>query len=79
MARFELTTVTGEKILVDHPAAGTQDFLSELNSHPFLVYTEVRSGSATPARDVIVATGQIMLARPLDEFTTQSTTFRPKR
>jgi len=78
MARFELTTSSGEKILVDHAAAGMQEFLSELNSSPFVLYNEVKGGSSGAAQ-VIVASGQITLVRPLDDFSTQSTTFRPKR
>ncbi len=79
MARFEITTIMGEKILVDHPAAGVQEILAELNSNAFLRYTEVRTGTSAPAKELIVASGHIVLVRPLDEFTTQSSTFRPKR
>jgi hypothetical protein len=79
LARFEMTMAGGEKILVDHPAAGMQELLSELGSNSFLLYTEVKSGSSVDARAIIVATAQIGLIRPLDELSTQSTTFRPKR
>jgi hypothetical protein len=79
MARFEMTLSSGEKILVDHAATGMGEILSELSSNAFLVYTEVKSGSSGPAQEVIVASSQITLVRPLDELTTQSTTFRPKR
>jgi hypothetical protein len=79
LARFEMTMAVGEKILVDHPAAGMQEMLSELSSNAFLLYTEVKGGSSTAAREIIVATAQIGLIRPLDELSTQSTTFRPKR
>jgi hypothetical protein len=78
MARFELTTSNGDKILVDHAAVGMQEFLSELNSSPFVLYTEVKGGTPGAAQ-VIVASGQITLVRPLSDLSTQSTTFRPKR
>jgi hypothetical protein len=71
--------VTGEKILVDHPATETASILSELGSNAFLLFTEVRSGTSTPSRDIIIGTGQIVLVRAMDELSTQSTTFRPKR
>jgi hypothetical protein len=74
-----MTMVTGEKILVDHPATETATILSELGSNSFLLFTEVRSGTSTPARDVIVGTRQIVLVRAMDELSTQSSTFRPKR
>lgn len=79
MARFEMTTAIGEKILVDHAATGIDDILSELRANTFLAYTEVKAGGVGPARQVIVASSQIVTVRPLDELTTQSTTFRAKR
>lgn len=79
MARFEVTTTIGEKILVDHEATGMSEILSELSSNKFLVYREVRPASSTPVREVIVASGHIAIVRPLDGLSTQSTTFRPKR
>lgn len=79
MARFEMTTSAGEKILVDHAATGMKDILSELKCNAFLLYSEVTGGAASTAREVIVATAQIALVRPLDGLSTQSTTFRPKR
>ncbi len=79
MARFEVTTSIGEKILVDHAAADIDEILAELNSTGFLAYTEVKAASSVAARRVIVSSSQIVLVRPLDELTTQSTTFRPKR
>lgn len=78
MARFELTTSNGDRILVDHASSSMQEFLSELNASPFVLYTEVKGGSSS-AVEVIVASGQITLVRPLSELSTQSTTFRPKR
>jgi hypothetical protein len=74
-----MTLSSGEKILVDHAATGMEEILSELSSNAFLVYTEVKAGSSGTAQKVIVASSQITLVRPLDELTTQSTTFRPKR
>lgn len=69
----------GEKILVDHAAAGMKEILAELNSNAFLRFREVRSGTQAPAPEVIMASGQIMVVRPLDGLATQSSTFRPKR
>jgi hypothetical protein len=79
MARFEMTISNGEKILVDHEGGGMQDFLDALDENDFLLLSEVKGGSSTPAREVIVASGQITLIRPLGEHSTQSTTFRSKR
>ncbi|MGH6926218.1 MAG: hypothetical protein ACRED5_21025 [Propylenella sp.] len=74
-----MTTAAGEKILVDHASGGMDDILSELKSNAFVLYTEVVGGASTASREIIVATAQIALVRPLDSLTTQSTTFRPKR
>lgn len=79
MARFEMTTTLGENILVDHPAADIEEILAELRSNAFLPYTEVKAGASGAVLKVIVASSQIVLVRPLDGLTTQSTTFRPKR
>ena len=79
MARFEMTISTGEKILVDHSAGGMQSILSELNGQGFLLFSEVKGGSSSPAREVIVASSQIALIRPLGEGNSQGSNFRPKR
>jgi hypothetical protein len=79
MARFELTISNGETILIDHPADDIQGLLSELIANPFLVGNEIKVGSTSTAREVILATGQITLARPADADSRQSSTFRPKR
>lgn len=79
MARFEMTLSDGEKILVDHPAVGMQEMLSELDAHGFLLFSEIKGGSSTPAREVIVASSQITLVRPLGDQSFQGSNFRPKR
>lgn len=79
MARFELTLSTGEKILVDHAATGMTEILSEVENKAFLVLSEVMGGSSTPAREVIVASRQIALIRPLGDRSMQGSDFRPKR
>jgi hypothetical protein len=79
MARFQVTMSTGEKLLVDHPATSMTDILAEVGSKAFLLLSEVMGGSSTPARDVIVASRQIALIRPLGDRTMQGTDFRPKR
>lgn len=79
MARFELTISNGETILIDHPAGDMQALLSELTANAFLVGNEIRVGSTTGAREVILATRQVTLARPADSESRQSSTFRPKR
>jgi hypothetical protein len=79
MARFEVSISNGEKILVDHPAVDMEEILSALESKAFLIFSEVQGGSNTPARDVIVASAQVTLIRPLGERSMQGTQFRPKR
>jgi hypothetical protein len=69
----------GAKILVDHEADDMSALLSELGANAFVLYREVAGGSLTQARAIIVASGQVAVVRPLDELSTQSTTFRPKR
>ena len=79
MSRFEVSLAGGERILVDHAAPAMQQILDEVTSSAFILFSEVKGGSSTPARDVIVATRQITLIRPLGDRSTQSTEFRPKR
>jgi hypothetical protein len=79
MARFEVSLTGGERILVDHAAPAMQQILDEVTSSAFILFSEVKGGSSTPARDVIVATRQITLIRPLGDRSTQGTDFKPKR
>ena len=79
MSRFEMTISNGEKILVSHSATGMQEMLSEVDGNGFLLFDEVKGGSSTPAREVIVASSQITLIRLIGDNSTQGTTFRPKR
>jgi len=78
MARFEMTISNGETILIDFPAADMPELLTELIGSAFLIGTEVKPGSVL-AREVIVASHQVTLARPADADSRQSSTFRPKR
>jgi hypothetical protein len=79
MARFEFTISNGETVLVDHPAAGMAELVSALDTHPFLLATEIRVGSTAPPREVIIASTQVTLVRAADSDSRQSSTFRPKR
>jgi len=79
MARFEMTLSTGETILVDHVATGMDQILAELTAHPFVLFSEVKGGSSSPAREVIVATSQIAIVRPLHGESRQGSSFVPKR
>jgi hypothetical protein len=78
MARFEMTISNGEKILVEHPAVTMQDIVTELADNDFMLFNEIKGGSSTPARELIVATSQITLIRSLGEHG-QTSDFRPKR
>ena len=78
MARFEMTTSNGEKILVDHASASMQDIVTELGDHDFVLFNEIKGGSSTPARELIVATSQITLIRSVGDRA-QSSDFRSKR
>ena len=79
MARFEMTLSNGEKILVDHPAEGMREILPEIEGKSFLLFSEVKGGSSTPAREIIVASAQVTLIRPLGDRCMQGSDFRPKR
>ncbi|MYZ46542.1 hypothetical protein [Propylenella binzhouense] len=79
MARFELTMASGEKLVVDHPASDMAAMRTHLTAGPFVVFSEIRSGTEGPMKDVIVATGQISILRSLAEGATQGSGFRPKR
>jgi len=79
MARFEMTLSNGEKILVDHAANDMGEILSAVGGSGFLLFSEVKGGSSSPAREVIVASSQITLIRLLGASSTQGSTFRPKR
>ena len=79
MARFEMTISNGETILIDFPASDLPELLAALVGNPFLIGTEVKPGATSVVREVIVASGQVTLARPADADSRQSSTFRPKR
>ena len=79
MARFELTISGGEKILVDHACAGMEELRKHLDGNEFILFSEVKVGSPTPIREVIISTRQITLLRPVTDGTTQGSSFRPKR
>lgn len=78
MSRFEMTITNGEKILVEHAAATVQDLAAEIDGKAFLVVLEIKTGSSTPTRELIVATNQIALVRPIGEGMLGSE-FRGKR
>jgi hypothetical protein len=78
VARFEITISNGESILVDLPVADITALAAALVGSTFLVGTEVKPGSMQ-MREVIVASGQVTLARPADAESRQGSTFRPKR
>ena len=79
MARFEFTISNGETILVDHAATGMAELVSTLESHTFLLATEIKVGSTAPPREVILASSQVTMVRAADSDSRQSSTFRPKR
>ncbi len=79
MARFELTIVGGEKILVDHPIPAMDDMRAHLEDSGFVVFREVKAGATGPLKEVIIATAQISLLRPLPDGSTQGSNFQPKR
>jgi hypothetical protein len=79
MARFEVTISNGEKILVDHVATTMHDILSELGARGFLLFNEVKGGSSAPAREVIIASAQVTLVRPMGDRSMQGSDFKPKR
>jgi hypothetical protein len=79
VARFEFTISNGETILVDHPANGMTELLTQLDTHAFLLANEIRVGSTAPPREVIMASSQVTLVRAADSDSRQSSTFRPKR
>jgi hypothetical protein len=79
MARFEITISNGETVLVDHQAADVRALLADLASNDFVVASEIRVGSTTVARELIVASRQVTLVRSADSDSRQSSTFRPKR
>lgn len=67
MARYEMTLANGEKILVDHAGGCIRDVLAELDGKAFLLLGEVNGGSFSPARDVIVASAQVVLIRQIGD------------
>jgi hypothetical protein len=79
MSRFEMTISGGERIIVDHPAQGMQELLSEMMANDFLLLTEIRGSATVAPQGVIVASGQVTLVRAIDGDSRQGSTFRPKR
>ena len=79
MARFEMTISNGEKILVDHASAGMEEITRRIRRSGFLLFSEIKRSSSSAPSEVIVASGQITLIRPLDDQSRQNTDFRPKR
>lgn len=79
MARFEVTLSGGEKIVVDHPATGMAELIADVDGKAFLLLKEITGASAAAARDIIVASRQITMVRPLGDLSTQGSSFRPKR
>lgn len=77
MARYELTLSSGEKILVDHPAESTDEILAAFDGKAFVPFSEVKVGTSS-VRDVLVASVQVALVRPLGGDS-QGSQFRPKR
>jgi hypothetical protein len=78
MARFELTISNGEKIMVEHAAADMREFAADLDGKQMVLFNEIKTGSSTPARELIVATNQITLVRSIGEGMLGSA-FRGKR
>ena len=79
MARFELTLSNGEKMVAEHRSTGIDKFLTEVEANAFLLVTEIRSGSQTPPKEVMVATRPITLIRTSEEGSMQGSNFRAKR
>jgi len=79
VARFEMTLCGGEKLLVEHSAATMREMHTVLDQSQFLLASEIKTGSSVPAPDILVATGQITVLRPLVEGSMQGSNFRPKR
>ncbi len=70
--------MNGEKVLVDHPAESMDELLSALDGKAFVPFGEVKVGSTTAVRDVLVASEHVALIRPLGDDS-QGSQFRPKR
>jgi hypothetical protein len=79
MARFEMTLVDGEKILVDHGSSDVEAMARALADQRFLVFSEIRGGGTAAVQKLIVATEQVTVMRPMDAAGTQGSGFRPKR
>jgi hypothetical protein len=79
MARLEMTLAGGEKILVDHAASDMGEILRDLARDDFMLFSEVKGGSSSPAREIIVATRQVTLVRPLHDRSAQTTDLRSKQ
>jgi hypothetical protein len=79
MARYEVTISSSEKIVVDHGAAGMTELLAAIEGKAFLLLTEITGAAAGASREIILASRQITMIRPLSEQSTQGSNFRPKR
>jgi hypothetical protein len=79
MARFELTITSGEKIVVDHSASGMAELVAEVDGKALLLLTEITGASSGATREIIIASGQVTMIRPLSDQSTQGSNFRPKR
>ena len=79
MARFEMTLSSGEKLVIDHPASGMAELAADIGGKDLLMLTEITGASAGAAREIVVASGQITVIRPLSDQSTQGSNFRPKR
>ena len=79
MARFEVSLASGEKIVVDHAAPSMGDFLTEVDGKAFTLFTEITGAAAGASREIILASNQITMIRPLSEQSTTASNFRPKR
>ena len=79
MSRFEVTLASGEKIVVDHASPAMSNFLAEVDGRVFVLFKEITGAAAGASREIILATRQITMIRPLSEQSTQGSNFRPKR
>lgn len=78
MSRFEVTLLTGEKLVVEMPGASTSaEVCTLLASNDFAILNELRTGSVT--REVIIASSGILLVRPIADGSTQGSSFISKR
>ena len=79
MARYELTLSNGEKMVAEHPSPSIDRLLIEVEANAFILVAEIKSGSTSLPKEVLVATRQITLIRTLDEGSMQGSGFKAKR